>query len=380
MGTHPRSGKLFDWSREDCDIWLFNEAPNAKDEKGKLKYPKCDAFFQMHHEAIWRNPKNRSDNKHYKWLKSGKTPPVYMQEAYPEVPKSIRYPIGDVISIIKNVMIGVDKEEKQFKYFSSTPDFALALAAYFCKRDKRYDRIEVWGIELETESEYIYQRMGFGFWLGYISAIGVNLTIHGALFNEPMYGYEGDVLISSAQIKKRIRELTAQLGNDSESYQKEAKALLDSLSGLLDKDLAQSIEQNLNEIIQRGEGAGILNGRINESRRYLEKSKAMEHSAGSAVFSPGEFDGTRIGFKKQYVEVKIQTNNLNGLITVQLRRLLDLPQGSEERKRAIQEFGGMIADFMNKNILLFHIAGAMQENQYYLDSYKQSLRVAGAKV
>lgn len=380
MGTHPRSVKTFDWSRTDCEIWLFNEAPNAKDEQGKLKYPKCDLFFQMHHEAIWKNPKNRSDKEHYSWLVSGKTPPVYMQEAYPEVPQAMRYPIEEVLSLTSKVSVVVDREEKQFKYFSSTPDYALAMAAYLCKKGKGYKRIEVWGIELETESEYIYQRMGLGFWLGYITVLGVHLIINAKLFNEPMYGYEGDVAITSAQIEKRIAELTAQLGDDTEAYQKEAKSFLESLSGLLTKNIAAEVQKNLNEIVKHNETAGILSGKITESRRYLEKAHAMETSAGAAVFSPGEFDGNRISYKKQYVGVRLDATNLNASITMQLKNLLNLKKGSQKRKRALDEFGAMVADFMNKNMILFHIAGAMQENQYLLDSYKQSLRVAGGKV
>ena len=187
MGSHPRTLKLFDWSRTDCEIWLFNEAANAKDAKGGLKYPKCDAVFQMHHEAIWRNPKNRSDLDHYQWLSSGKTSPIYMQEAYPDVPKSVRYPIEAVLSLVENVRMVVNGEEKKFTYFTSSPDYALALAALMWKKGKRYGRVEVWGIELETESEvYFSQRTGLGFWLGYLAALGIPLVFNGAIFNEPM--------------------------------------------------------------------------------------------------------------------------------------------------------------------------------------------------
>ena len=239
MGTHSKSVKLFDWSRTDCEIWLFNEAPRAKDESGKLKYPKCDAFFQMHHEAIWRNPKNRSDAKHYNWLVSGKTPPVYMQEAYPEIPQAIRYPIEEVLSLVSNAGIVVDGKQKEFKYFSSSPDFAIALAAYFCKKQKRYEKIEIWGIELETYSEYAYQRMGFGFWIGYLTALGIPLKINGKAFDEPMYGYEGDVIISSEKIEKRIDELTELVGKEREEYQIKAKEFLKNF-----EQMSKSYKQN----------------------------------------------------------------------------------------------------------------------------------------
>lgn len=180
MGTHPNGLKTFDWSRTDCDIWMFNEAPNAKFE-GKIVYPKCDACLQLHHEAMWKNPKNRSDAEHYHWLSSGKTPTIYMQDRFPEVPKSVKYPIEGVFSLLDNVKIIVNGKEKRFKYFSSSPDYAFALVAEMWKRGKKYERVEVHGIELETESEYQYQRTGFGFWTGYLAALGIKLVLYNSI-------------------------------------------------------------------------------------------------------------------------------------------------------------------------------------------------------
>lgn len=380
MGSHPKTLKLFDWSRTDCEIWLFNEAATGKDEKGELKYPKCDAVFQMHHEAIWRNPKNRSDKEHYKWLSSGKTPLIYMQEAYPDVPKSIRYPIEDVLSLVKNIRMVVNGQEKKFQYFTSSPDYALALVALMWKNNKRYERVEIVGIELETESEvYFSQRTGLGFWLGYLAALGIPLTFNGGIFNEPMYGYEGDIALSSKDIEKRIADLTQELGNDSEQYQKEAKVFLEGLSRLLTQDVGSETERELNEIIKRNERAAILNGKIKESERYLEKAKTMEDAAGVAVFAAGEFDGTRQGYGKQQLQIQLETVNFNAQIVAQLRKLLGFEKGSEDRRRAVDEFGHMIAEFMNKNMIRFHAIGAMQDNQYYLDSCRQSFRLAKTK-
>jgi len=380
MGSHSRTVSLFDWSRTDCEIWLFNEAANAKNEKGQLKYPKCDAVFQMHHEAIWRNPKNRSDKDHYIWLSSGNTPLIYMQEAYPDVPKAIRYPIEDVLLLIKNVSMVVNSKEEKFTYFTSSPDYALALAAHMCKYKKRYERIEVWGIEMEMESEvYFSQRTGFGFWLGYLTGLGVSIVYNGMIFKEPMYGYEGDIAISSKDIEKRIADLTAELSNDSKQYQEEAKVFLDGLSRLITQDLGSEIERQLNEIIKRNERAAVLNGKIKEEERYLEKAKIMENAAGVAVFAAGEFDGQKLGLSKQLFQMQLDAPNLKNLVRMQFAKLLGLEIGSENRRKALEEFGHMTAELMNKNMIIFHVIGAIQENQYYLDSSKQSLRLAKEK-
>lgn len=365
--------KYFDWTRRDCDIWMFNEAPNVK-INGKPIYPMPNAIFQLHHEAIWKNPKNRSDEKHFEWISSGKTPPIYMQQHYPEVPKSIRYPIEKVLSLVKNVKIVVDGQEKIFKYFSSSPEYALALAAEMYKKRKGYSRIEVWGIELEHESEYVYQRTGFAFWSGYLAGIGAELVLVNSIFDSPMYGYEGDIAISSEYLQGRIRDLINELGHDREQYNQEAKTFLDDLSGLSNADISKNIETGLNELIKRNERAGILNGQIKECQMYLEKARAMEATAGASVFSMGEFDGARHIYNNEYSQARNDTVNLNTKISLYLKRLLNLKKGSHKRQRAVNEAGTLIAEMMNKNMLLLHLVGAIKENQFFIDSAKLSIK------
>lgn len=377
MGTHLNGFRTFNRSRTDCDVWMFNEAPNFKNEKGELVYPKADAFFQLHHEAIWKNPKNRSDEAHYFWLKSGKTPTAYMQEKYKEVPKSVRYPIEDALALTKNVRMVINGKEKGVKYFSSSPDFAFALVAAMWKQGKRYERVEVHGIELATKSEYQSQRTGFGFWIGYLAALGIEVVLYNSIFDLPIYGYEGDVALSSSDIEKRVNELTKELGGDKERYQQDAKIFLDSIPGLLRKDISAQIQKDLNELNKSTDAAGILNGRIKENIKYLERAKAMEEASGTSVFSIGEFDGARIGFTQQYVQVRSEALNQNAQIDQLLKRLLILKKGSQKRKRAVDEFGNKVAEVMNKNMLMLHTIGAIRENQYYIDSFKLSFEVAG---
>lgn len=377
LGTHPNGLKTFDWSRTDCEIWMFNEAPNVKTDNGELLYPRTDAVFQMHHEAIWKNPKNRIDESHYNWLTSDKAPTVYMQETYKEVPKSVKYPIKEVLSLVKNIRMVINGKEKRFKYFSSTPDFALALVAEMWKKGIRYGQVEIHGIELETESEYNYQRPGFGFWIGYLAALGVKITLHSSIFNGVMYGYEGDVAITSKYLEKRIADLTNKLGDGKQRYKNEAQLFLNSLSELIKQDISKSVEKELNEITKRNEKAGIIVGRIKEDQRYLDKAQAMEKASGASVFAMGEFEQTLHLHKSQYDQVYSKTLNLNFRISTILKKLLNLKKGSRKRRRALDEIGNLIAEMMNKNMLLLYISGAIEENHYFLNSVKLSYSKAG---
>lgn len=355
MGSHPNGAKNFNWKRRDCEIWLFNEA--ASD----TKYKKSDTMFQLHTEAIWKSPKNRSDEEHYTWLKSGKTPTVYMQKKYKDVPKSVEYPIKEVLDLTKNIKLAT---KKPFKFLTSSPDFALALVAKMFKEGKKYDKVEIWGIELETESEYKYQRTGFGFWIGYLTALRVNLEIHNDIFNSLLYGYEGDISIPSNEIQKRIDELNKSLAGN---YQNDAKKLLDSIDELIKKDVSSKIQQDLINLTRNYEPHGIVSGQIKENKRYLEKALAMENETGVAVFSMGEFDGTRIDYNRQYTWERIETEKINTKLTVYMEKVISLKPKSHKRKQAVTEFGNLMAELMNKNMLLLHIIGGIRENQYYLD-------------
>jgi hypothetical protein len=379
MGTHPNGLKTFDWSRKDCDIWMFNEAANFKKPNGELLYPRADAIIQVHHEAIWKNPHNRSDPGHYEWLKAGNTPVLYMQQHYPDVPKSVRYPVEKVLELTKNIQVVISGKKKEFKYFSSSPDFAFALVAQMWKEGKKYSKVEVHGIELAMETEYQYQKTGFGFWVGYLAALGIELTLFNSIFDLPMYGYEGDVNLPSTEFERRIAELSTELGQDKEDYTQDAKDFLNGLSELLKKDISQDVEVRLNELMKRSEQAGILNGRIKENQRYLEKAKAMEEVSGTSIFSVGDFDGSRVALNKQYLQVRAETNTVNSQLVPLLQRLLILKKGSHKRQKVIDQFGVQVAAFMNHNTLLFHIVGAIKENQYYIDSVKESYRVSGGK-
>ncbi len=379
MGTHWKGLKFFDWKRRDCEIWMFNEAPNVK-VNGKPLYPAPDALFQLHHEAIWKNPKNRSDEKHYEWLASGDTPPVYMQKKYKDVPKSVAYPLAEALKLTKNLKVLIDGQYKEFKYFSSSPEYALALAALEFKKHKKYTRIEVWGIELEHEAEYVYQRTGFAFWVGYLAGLGVEVILANSIFNSPIYGYEGDVAIDSDYLKKRIEMLTTQLGTDKERYNLEAQEFLASFDNLLQADVSKKLESDLNDLVKRNESAGILNGQIKECTSYYEKALAMEKAAKTSVFSMGEFDSIRHLYNNQYAQIKMETINLNSQIAMHLKNLLNFKKNSNKRRNSLDKLKQLIVEMMNKNMALLHIVGAIKENQFLIDLAKISIKsVKGEK-
>ncbi len=108
--------------------------------------------------------------------------PVYMQEKHPDLPNSVKFPIDEVIDCL-----GID-------YFGSTFAFMLGLAIY-----EKYDRIGIWGVDLNTTEEYAYQRPNAEFLIGLAIGRGIKVRLppNTNLLRAPgRYGWEQEKTLS----------------------------------------------------------------------------------------------------------------------------------------------------------------------------------------
>jgi hypothetical protein len=144
----------------------------------------------------------------------------------------------------------------------------------------------------------------------------------------------------------------------------------------LNHNITDIVQRDIKELNQKTEWVGILNGKITENTRLLEKAIAMEEIAGVSVFSMGEIDGNRVAYHKQYTQVNTELADLNAQMNLILKNLLKLKKGSTKRKKELVILGEKVAGLMNKNMLMFVLVGAMQETQYYIDSAKLSFKLA----
>ena len=89
--------------------------------------------------------------------------PLYMQEAYPEVPNAIRYPLEDVVGVVGD-------------YFNSTIAYMLALAIF-----EGYDKIALWGVDLVGQGgwghadEYMDERPNIEYLCGFAKGRGIEI-------------------------------------------------------------------------------------------------------------------------------------------------------------------------------------------------------------
>ena len=112
--------------------------------------PHCDVLFEIH--------------RHY-WppgavkvmLDPDFNRPVYLDEAHPQIPTSIRYPIEDV-------------QREVTDYLESSIAYMMALAIH-----QGADTIGLWGISMNGTGEYGYQRPNMEYMIGLAEGRGIKV-------------------------------------------------------------------------------------------------------------------------------------------------------------------------------------------------------------
>lgn len=203
------------WQSRADEIWSIVWAY-------KYTLPRLDRIIEIH--PIWMQaqstkPEYVKAREHYQWLKTNWQIPVYMTEQRPEIPRCVRYPIEHVQGLLPH--------SRKQKVFSSSFDFLMGLAIY-----EGFDRIECYGFEMGSDTEYRYQREGAAYWIGQCDARGIELVLptNTALLRNKMYGYSGGSMIYRQDLE-RMRTVRTQ-------QKVEAFAKLANLEGQLKATVA----------------------------------------------------------------------------------------------------------------------------------------------
>lgn len=361
VGSHPRTRDEFDFNRTDCDIWLFNEAVSGK---GNTWAKRADAIFQMHEEAIWRNPANRNDPKHYEWLSTQNKITVYMQECYPDVPKSERYPLEEIAA------------RYHIKYFTSSVAYALALACFL-----NYKRIELYGVEMETNTEYQYQRDGVTLWIGIALGQGIEVDAHISMFDQPLYGYEGEVTMKYEQFKERVAELVPQIEEASKEYQAGVINVQQALRAFI-ADASVTNEGNLFETVGKqrelGERLGRLDGAKQENEKYIKKADTMrEASGGEFLFSRQEFESAAATLNGNVKQADIEFISSGTTLDHIHRNLKNAAKDSPKRAGLVNLYERQLREYFSLANKVAVFGGASAENFRIMAYLDKHIRAAG---
>lgn len=295
-GTNTFTRHLIDWERTDCEYWCWNEIGSLKDDRPGYWAQRVDLLLQIHAAPIWRNHNNLNhgrhqkvmdgtqSNSHYDWLQRPHEFPIYMQDHYDDVPSSVKYPKEEIVkALLPNVWRDVAGDVSQVENFTSSTAYAIALAIYQGKK-----QIEISGIEMTSDTEYVRQRPGVYFWLGIAAGRGINVVLHSPLLmNEKPYGYTGEVVIQRQEFEMSCRKLDEMVkGKETQAFEAKGRsqALLDALLKTSSKSDAQRILEDflkaLNDAQDKTFQYGMLAGRYQENARYVQECDELINAAG----------------------------------------------------------------------------------------------------
>lgn len=271
VGSAKRTRDLAPWNDLAVEIWGINEA---------LAYPwmkRASAMFQMHQRWSFTRESNPNDPHHWAWLQELHPFPVYMQEAFPDIPSAQKYPLAWVLDKLK-----------ARPYFTGTVAYMLALALAY-----EFERIELYGIELASDSEWFYQRDCVTYWLGIAQGRGVEIYLpeESTLLKAKLYGYEGGRLIERLFFEQRYHKLK-KFYNESDLVLKTIAAEVKVLAELPDEEetkyprLQEAIEKERAALVQRSAWLGALK----ECEAYLEEYDQLARAAGNPLGDlPGDY-------------------------------------------------------------------------------------------
>lgn len=178
-------------------VWAYNYT----------QIPRIDRLFEMHpiHVAgASTKPEYVKVRSHLAWLRANDRIPVYMTERYADIPMSVRYPIEQAAALTANWKRG---EDEQY-IFTSSLDYMWALAIL-----EGFERVELYGVELSSGSEYAYQREGYAVWHGFALGRGIEVIQHkpSLLLHKPKrYGYDGFQMIYRQDLERLRRHYEEQ--------------------------------------------------------------------------------------------------------------------------------------------------------------------------
>lgn len=261
VGSAKTTREHAPWDDPQVHIWGINEA---------MAFPwmrRANAMFQMHARWSFTRQNNRNDPNHWEWLQKPHPFPIYMQQVWSDIPSSVRYPLKEVIE-----WFGCKR------YFTSTVAYMIALAMY-----RGYKRIELYGVEMATDTEYAWQRDCVTYWIGRAEGLGIDVYLPPgcSLLRGRLYGYEGGRVIERQYIEMRLNRLLRE--------EQQARDRLQAISGRVKllaeqlterPELADEFDRALTAERQALADLAGLSGARQETQHYLIECDRLLRAAG----------------------------------------------------------------------------------------------------
>jgi hypothetical protein len=276
--------------------------------RGAIFMPRADIWFDLHSPNIRGWPHRRPGN-HLAWLKRFPGP-VFLHEVDPEIPNSVRYPIEDVTADLganifrQSVKDGSRVDCGTRPYYDSSIAYELALAIHW-----RPKEIMLVGVDLNTASEYVWQRSGVSFYLGLAAGRGIDVVLpdNCPLLDGQLYGRgylaEAGEHMSAEQLESRFTALKGQMEHTLAELHR-----MEGAHAALKDMLNQMIPGMDHEVMDQRRAK--MEGQI---QQLVAKAQSCEGSLNETLYWIHQTpDGMSADEARQQIEQKMADVQLNG--------------------------------------------------------------------
>lgn len=214
IGRAPSSRYLIPNIDKDTAVFTIAACADIKE------IPHIDVVLEIHSTEILTNPRYNADVWGY--CKQVRDIPLYLMNEHEDAPAGIMYPFEQIAQELgANVLRGPD--EKRNDYYTSSFDYLMALVLMH-----NPSRVDLYGWNMETDTEFRYQREGLAFWVGLAAGRGVRVWLpdETPVLDSLLYAYEGTQAIKYARLM-RLRKQAARWKREAK---KKHERLLDRLA------------------------------------------------------------------------------------------------------------------------------------------------------
>ncbi len=269
VGFAPQTIDRVETLKPDDEMWTLNFAW----QQDAIKYGRIDALFDIH-PPWYLNTVDDSSVRHKEWLKKKHDFPVYTNPTVYDdrldwIKSGVRYPLEEVIRAT-----GMDNSlrgEQVQNMFGSTMDYMVALAI---TKLEAGDIIRLIGIEMQTETEYAYQKATMGYWMGIANAKGIIVKQEDiSTLIRPLPYHEGGQMIGRQTVEGHLQMV--------KNAQSKALGVYNQLMGVANKEkqiLADYLERQGGRPPNQDELKPVI-----EAEQAASQAKAQLDAASGAL-------------------------------------------------------------------------------------------------
>lgn len=266
------------------EVWTLNHAYRMVPDP----IPRIDRHFEIHDKLWFLRKESHKSNEYWEWLKQKHNFPIYMQEPNEEIPSSVKYPYDEVVRDI----FGLFRP-----YFTSSFSYMLGLAIL-----EKFQRVEIYGIEMETDTEYAYQKPGGEFMIGVALGRGINVVLRPEcrLCLSEIYGYEAIPHITRPKLLEiqnlYFHQLAAYTQKQSEMVEQYNSGNKEILNELLETSaMANAYEGGYKVLSRLLEEADYFLGKQNLEGQRRQYQHETDYHKGTVNAKKAEWEVTQNG-------------------------------------------------------------------------------------